>query len=108
MPNCISGSFKQFCPVVLLITNEGQLEFGGFLRMPRARQYGFLRLDPRGDDYSDLYVPVEILQWFENDDEVEVRASLPACYYQHVITRKRYSRGVRMDLRLHPSTEGRT
>ena len=33
--------------------------------MPRARQYGFLRLDPRGDDYSDLYVPVEILQWFE-------------------------------------------
>jgi hypothetical protein len=41
--------------------------------MPRARQYGFLRLDPQGDDYSDLYVPVEILQWFENDDEVEVR-----------------------------------
>ena len=42
--------------------------------MSRARQYGFLRLDPQGDDYSDLYVPVEIIQWFENDDEVEVRS----------------------------------
>ena len=45
--------------------------------MPRARQYGFLRLDPQGDYYSDLYVPVEIIQWFENDDEVEVPPPTP-------------------------------
>ena len=53
--------------------------------MSRARQYGFLRLDPQGDDYSDLYVPVEIIQWFENDAEVEVCLRTPPAKEIHVL-----------------------